>query len=64
MGTRPFNPMQTCSDGEVNLDFPGYDEDRGGLVSAADGPKAQRLRTIKAVYDPDGLFPGLLGRPC
>ena len=56
--------MQTCYDGEVNLDFPGYDEDRGGLVSAADGPNAYRLRAIKAVYDPDGVFPGLLGRPC
>jgi len=55
--------MQTCYDGEVNLDFPGYDEDRGGLVSAADGPNAYRLRAIKAVYDPDGVFPGLLGRP-
>ena len=60
----PFDAMQTCSNGGVNLDFPGYDEDSGGLVSAADGPNAERLRTIKAVYDSDGVFPGLLGRPC
>jgi FAD/FMN-containing dehydrogenase len=33
------------------------------LVRAAYGDNAARLQQIKAAYDPEDLFPGLLGRP-
>jgi hypothetical protein len=32
------------------------------MIRAAYGPNAERLREIKAAYDPDGVFPGLLSR--
>lgn len=57
-----FEAMQPYSSGGVYLNFPGFMEDRGTLVRAAYGENAQRLREIKAAYDPEGLFPGILGR--
>ena len=58
-----FDAMQPYSGGGVYLNFPGYLEDRDGLVRAAYGENAARLQQIKAAYDPEDLFPGLLGRP-
>ena len=55
-----FDEMQEFSRGGVYLNFPGFLEDREALLHAAYGPNLERLRTIKAKYDPANLFPGLL----
>jgi FAD/FMN-containing dehydrogenase len=56
-----FEAMQPYSSGGVYLNFPGFLEDREALVRAAYGENTGRLREIKAAYDPEGLFPGILG---
>jgi FAD/FMN-containing dehydrogenase len=56
-----FDAMQPYSSGGVYLNFPGFLEDREALVRAAYGENTERLREIKAGYDPEGLFPGILG---
>ena len=58
-----FDAMEPYSDGGVYLNFPGFLEDRDALVRAAYGDNAERLRQVKTAYDPEDLFPGLLGRP-
>ena len=44
----------------VYLNFPGFMEDRDALLHAAYGQNLERLRSIKAKYDPDNFFPGVL----
>jgi FAD/FMN-containing dehydrogenase len=55
-----FAEMQQFSRGGVYLNFPGFLEEREALLQAAYGPNLDRLRLIKAKYDPTNLFPGLL----
>jgi hypothetical protein len=57
-----FDEMQRFSPGGVYLNFPGFLEEREALLQAAYGPNLERLRAIKAKYDPSDLFPGLLSR--
>jgi hypothetical protein len=57
-----FDAMSSYSGGGVYLNFPGFHEGPEALVQAAYDPNAKRLREVKAAYDPDDLFPGLLGR--
>lgn len=52
--------LQPFSSGGNYLNFPGYIENREEMLLGAYGENLQRLRSIKAVYDPDNLFPGLL----
>lgn len=52
--------LQPFSSGGQYLNFPGYVEDREGMLSDAYGENLPRLKSIKATYDPDNLFPGLL----
>jgi hypothetical protein len=44
-----------ASDG-VYLNFPGFGEEKEALLKAAYGPNYNRLRALKAKYDPTNLF--------
>ncbi len=57
-----FDDMQRFSRGAY-LNFPGFVEDHERLLRDAYGPNLDRLREIKARYDPDNLFQGLLNIP-
>jgi FAD/FMN-containing dehydrogenase len=52
--------LQPFSSGGNYLNFPGFVEDREDLLRGAYGPNLARLRRVKAQYDPQNLFPGLL----
>ncbi|MGN3974530.1 FAD-binding oxidoreductase [Tsuneonella sp. SYSU-LHT278] len=54
-----FERLQPFSDGSVYLNY--LDRDEADRVRKAFGPHYDRLREIKARYDPGGLFPGVLG---
>jgi FAD/FMN-containing dehydrogenase len=55
-----FNDMKQFSTGSSYLNFPGFAEDRDTLIKAAYGRNYERLRQIKAKYDPGNLFHGNL----
>ena len=52
--------LQPFSSGGNYLNFPGFVENREALLLGAYGENLPKLRRIKAKYDPDNLFPGLL----
>ena len=52
--------LQRFSSGGNYLNFPGFVEDKGDLLRGAYGPNLERLQKIKAQYDPQNLFSGLL----
>jgi FAD/FMN-containing dehydrogenase len=54
-----FDDMQRFSRGSY-LNFPGFVEDQDRLLREAYGSNLDRLRDIKARYDPDNLFQGVL----
>lgn len=54
-----FDDMQRFTRGAY-LNFPGFVEDRDELLRGAYGDNLERLREIKARYDPDNLFHGTL----
>jgi FAD/FMN-containing dehydrogenase len=53
-----FDKLRPFSDGTVYLNY--LDRDEGERVREGFGPNYDRLREIKARYDPEGLFPGVL----
>jgi FAD/FMN-containing dehydrogenase len=48
--------MHRHSSGGVYLNFPGFGEEKEDLLRAAYGPNYERLRTLKAKYDPTNRF--------
>jgi hypothetical protein len=52
--------LQPFSSGGNYLNFPGLIEEREVLLRGAYGENLERLRRVKAKYDPDNLFLGLL----
>lgn len=56
---KAFDDMQRFTRGAY-LNFPGFVEDRDELLRGAYGDNLERLREIKARYDPDNLFHGTL----
>lgn len=54
-----FDDMQRFARGSY-LNFPGFVENRDQLLQGAYAGNLQRLREIKARYDPDNLFQGAL----
>ena len=58
-GLRRYAAVQPGRD----LNFPGFVEDHERLLRDAYGSNLDRLREIKARYDPDNLFQGLLNIP-
>jgi FAD/FMN-containing dehydrogenase len=46
------------SNGQTYLNFPGFAEEGEALVRGAYGPNYERLRRIKARFDPDNVFRG------
>lgn len=52
--------LQPFSAGGNYLNFPGYVENSEEMLLGAYGENLQRLRSIKAAYDPNNLFPGML----
>jgi FAD/FMN-containing dehydrogenase len=55
--------LQPFSSGGNYLNFPGFVEDREVLLRGAYGENLERLKRVKATYDPENLFPGLLNIP-
>jgi len=55
-----FKNMQKFTSGGSYLNFPGFVEDIEDLLQGSYGPNLDRLRKIKAKYDPTNLFPGIL----
>ncbi len=55
-----YKRMQPYSSGGLYLNFPGFMEEKKAVLQAAYGPNLARLQEIKAKYDPDNLFSGLL----
>lgn len=53
-----FDKLRPYSDGTVYLNY--LDRDEAGRVEAGFGPNYDRLCEVKARYDPDGRFPGVL----
>jgi FAD/FMN-containing dehydrogenase len=60
---RVFADMQRHSRGGSYLNFPGFAEEGEALLRGAYGANYERLRAIKAKYDPDNLFRGNLNIP-
>jgi FAD/FMN-containing dehydrogenase len=52
--------LQPFSSGGNYLNFPGFIEDQNVLLRGAYGENLARLKQIKAKYDPENLFSGLL----
>jgi hypothetical protein len=52
--------MQRFTTGGSYLNFPGFVEEKDSLLQGSYGPNLERLRAIKAKYDPSNLFPGTL----
>jgi len=52
--------MQRFTSGGSYLNFPGFVEEREALLQGSYGPNLDRLREIKAKYDPSNLFSGTL----
>lgn len=55
--------LQPFSNGGHYLNFPGLVEDRAELLRGAYGENLERLKKVKARYDPGNLFSGLLNIP-
>ena len=52
--------MQRFTSGGSYLNIPGFVEEREALLQGSYGPNLDRLREIKAKYDPSNLFTGTL----
>jgi FAD/FMN-containing dehydrogenase len=52
--------LQPFSSGGNYLNFPGFTEDRDELLRGAYRENLERLKMVKAKYDPENLFSGLL----
>ena len=52
--------LQPLSSGGNYLNFPGFAEDRDELLRGAYRENLERLKMVKAKYDPENLFSGLL----
>ena len=55
-----YKDLQPFSSGGNYLNFPGFIEDQEAMLRGAYGENLARLKRVKANYDPDNLFPGLL----
>lgn len=53
---RSFSDAAALARGQSYLNVPGFGEEGEALVQAAYGPNLDRLRRVKAKYDPDNLF--------
>ena len=51
-----YASMQRFAAGGIYLNFPGFGEEKEALVRAAYGANYERLRRLKAQYDPTNLF--------
>jgi FAD/FMN-containing dehydrogenase len=57
---RVFGDMERFSRGGHYLNFPGFFEDRDGILHSAYGPNLKRLQAIKKQFDPLNLFAGAI----
>lgn len=55
-----YQDLQRFSDGGSYLNFAGFLEDKEALLRGAYGTNLARLGEVKAKYDPENLFPGML----
>ncbi len=53
-----YRELERFSGGKTYLNFPGFAEGGDALLRGAYGPNYERLRAIKAKYDPDNFFRG------
>jgi hypothetical protein len=55
-GQRVVQPLRELATPLLDLNFPGFGEEKEDLVRAAYGSNYERLTQIKAKYDPTNLF--------
>lgn len=55
-----YQDLQRFSDGGSYLNFAGFLEEKDALLRGAYGANLERLEQVKAKYDPENLFPGML----
>ncbi len=53
-----YHELERFSGGKTYLNFPGFAEEGDALVRGAYGSNYDRLRAVKAKYDPDNFFRG------
>ena len=57
---RLHEELSACTRGGDYLNFPGFFEDRERMLRGAYGPNLEKLKSIKAKYDPKNLFAGAI----
>jgi hypothetical protein len=55
-----FDELRKRDDAGMYLNFPGYEGESDAVVGTTFGPNYDRLRQLKAKYDPDNFFRGFL----
>jgi FAD/FMN-containing dehydrogenase len=60
---RLYKDLEPFSHGGNYLNFPGLFEEREKMLHGAFGPNLERLKAIKAKYDPANLFAGAINIP-
>jgi len=58
-----YEDLKRHSGGGDYLNFPGFFEDQEKMLRGAYGPNLERLKSIKAKFDPANLFAGAVNIP-
>jgi hypothetical protein len=56
-----YDKLRQRDDAGIYLNFPGFEGESDSVVGKTFGPNIERLKALKAKYDPDNFFRGFLG---